>query len=276
MDMENDEKLNNPPSVNPIAETQPDSSVISESVKPVFRARKFIEAELPDKVFASDEDYDNAIADYLDNAKRTVSESKQAGESIAQIVMDNPELADIIADLKSGVSFRVALAQQFDPSDLTVGEDEPDAEQYKKAVDERRKRYEDSQQRIRSREENMEVSQKEFDQFMESSGWEPERQQEFVDWMQGFFTDFGNGKITKDVLVKLRKAFEYDDAVEEARQEGEIDGRNTAIETKRVKKATAGDGLPTGGTGTVLPDRPVSGDKDLIDEVLENSRRRAW
>ncbi len=243
---------------------------------PQLRSRKYIEEVYPDRTFGSDEEYDNALMEHMEGNKAKLAENDEANKSIAEILFDHPEFAEIIEDLKSGVPFKVALAKHFDPEELTVGDDEPEAEQYRQAAADRRRRYEESQTRIREREENTQLTVKEVEQFLEATGWDEEKSEAFLGWMQETVDDFARGKITKTVLGKMRQAFEYEEAVAEARTEGEIEGRNATIEARREKKTTGGDGLPTGGAGAVSVEQQDVEEKDFFDDVLEARERRKW
>lgn len=60
-----------------------------------------------------------------------------------EVVQAYPEFAQIIEDVANGVPVQVAIARQFDPSELAVPEGEPDYDAYKKAATERSQRLAD-------------------------------------------------------------------------------------------------------------------------------------
>lgn len=211
------------------------------------RSHDFVREAYPDKQFQSDEQYEEALMEYLNHTKAKLSDNEAANEAIAEILFDYPEFAEIIEDMKNGVPVRVALARHFDPDDMTINDDEQDADKYKEAVANRKKRKADADARIKEREANLELSEKEFDDFMEQCGWDDEKTENFAGWIQEFINDFARGLIKKPVLLKLKQAYEYEEAVEEARQDGEIEGRNSKIEAERVRKSQSTDGLPKGG-----------------------------
>lgn len=49
-----------------------------------------------------------------------------------EVVQAYPEFAQIIEDVANGVPVQVAIARQFDPSELAVPEGEPDYDAYKR------------------------------------------------------------------------------------------------------------------------------------------------
>ena len=68
-----------------------------------------------------------------------------------EVVQAYPEFAQIIEDVANGVPVQVAIARQFDPSELAVPEGEPDYDAYKKAATERSQRLADMKARTEAR-----------------------------------------------------------------------------------------------------------------------------
>ena len=235
----------------------------------ILRSKEIFLRILPGKEFKTDEEYEAALADYLE-------QQEAAGRSISDILFENPELAEILTDIGKGYSFKQALLKHFGPDDFEANYNEPDADELRQIAEGRRVKIRESEERIARRDENVATSQTTFDNFVNQQGWDEEKQQEFLRWLEEVVVGLSeNGIITEGTLKKLSSAFEFEEKIEEARQDGVIAGKNEKIETARTRKSTSIDGLPAGGAGAVVPKETIAPeDMDFIDEVLMSSERR--
>ena len=98
-----------------------------------------------------------------------------------------------------------------------------------------------------------------IDKFAEKHAMEAADKEAFIKFVNDLYDDLSVLKLSAATLEKLYKAMTYDEAVAEAAEAAEIDGKNQAIEAARVKKAeeTAGDGVPAlQGGSAPEPERP--------------------
>lgn len=177
--------------------------------------------------------------------------------------------------MANGIPVQVAIARQFDSSELAVPEGEPDYEAYKQAAEERTKRLADMKARVETREKNMARSKTDVDAFFAEQGLSEEEQQRFVAWVDNeILANLLDGKVNKEILTKLYQGWVYDTAVAEARETGKVEGRNEQIETRRVR-AQKTDGLPADGGGVEATSASET-DKDIIDEVITRRNKRRF
>lgn len=201
----------------------------------------------PDMTFEAEGDLFEDAAVRLRDAEERNAKYDEANAALAEVMEDYPEFAEIISDLQNGVELRVALARQFDPEDLVVEPGEYAETDWNKAKEERAQRRKEAQERMERYNSNMTETVSLINSMKE---WDDDKEEEFAQWLGSSFTDIAQGKITPELLKKLRHGFIFEEAVDEARKEGEIEARNSEIEAKRIKKATAGDGMPQPGASS--------------------------
>lgn len=201
----------------------------------------------PDMTFEAEGDLFEDAAVRLRDAEERNAKYDEANAALAEVMEDYPEFAEIISDLQNGVELRVALARQFDPEDLVVEPGEYVETDWAKAKEERAQRRKEAKERSAAIDANWKESLATLDSMKE---WDEEKEDEFGQWLGSSLTDIAQGKITPELLKKLRHGFIFEEAVDEARKEGEIEARNSEIEAKRIKKAAAGDGMPQPGASS--------------------------
>ena len=246
-----------------------------EQTPRVSRVREYMTAKFPDREFGDDSELEQALYDYLTQSDKKIAGHEAANKTIMEVVQAYPEFAQIIEDVANGIPVQVAIARQFDPSELAVPEGEPDYEAYKQAAEERTKRLADMKARVETREKNMARSKTDVDAFFAEQGLSEEEQQQFVAWVDNeILANLLDGKVNKEILTKLYQGWVYDTAVAEARETGKVEGRNEQIETRRVRTQKT-DGLPAY-DGGVEATSAVKTDKDIIDEVITRRNKRRF
>lgn len=214
--------------------------------------QSYYKEKYPDMTFESDNDLFSDAANRLRAADERAAKFDAANLSIQEVMEEYPEVGDFVSDLMKGIDIRVALQRHFDMDDFSVEEGEEVEADYNKAIEERRARRKEAEERIATRNANWEESTKLFDEMAE---WDAEKEEEFGKWLGASLNDIAMGKITRDLMTKLRHAFIFEEAVADAHKDGEIKGRNSEIEAKRIKKAEKVDNMPSAGTGGVaVPD----------------------
>lgn len=245
-----------------------------EQTPHVSRVREYMTAKFPDREFGDDDELEQALYDYLTQSDKKIAGHEAANKTIMEVVQAYPEFAQIIEDVANGIPVQVAIARQFDSSELAVPEGEPDYEAYKQAAEERTKRLADMKARVETREKNMARSKTDVDAFFAEQGLSEEEQQRFVAWVDNeILANLLDGKVNKEILTKLYQGWVYDTAVAEARETGKVEGRNEQIETRRVR-AQKTDGLPA--DGGVEATSASETDKDIIDEVITRRNKRRF
>lgn len=245
-----------------------------EQTPHVSRVREYMTAKFPDREFGDDDELEQALYDYLTQSDKKIAGHEAANKTIMEVVQAYPEFAQIIEDVANGIPVQVAIARQFDSSELAVPEGEPDYEAYKQAAEERTKRLADMKARVETREKNMARSKTDVDAFFAEQGLSEEEQQRFVAWVDNeILANLLDGKVNKEILTKLYQGWVYDTAVAEARETGKVEGRNEQIETPCTSakdRRTPADG------GGVEATSASETDKDIIDEVITRRNKRRF
>jgi hypothetical protein len=236
------------------------------------------ETEAPAKTESSAaEEVNTLIVEFIPDADLSTPGSRETAikdlltrfininNSLMDVVEDEPEFGMVLDDVLKGSKVASALARHYGPEAFSEpAEGEPDYEEFGKYKKERIEKRKKNQERRKMLQSNEEISLKEIDSYMEEEGLSPEQAQDFFSKADEFFKDVFDGKITKDHLAMLKKAFGYEDAVKEAEESGRIDGRNEQIVEQKVKKPVT-SGMPEINEGGIPP--PKSGRKGLLDEL---------
>ena len=214
--------------------------------------------ELAERGYAEDE---ATINGYKDN------------EKVIQDILDSDkDAAAVISEMIiNGTPFRAAVAKYFDPEDLVAKEGDEDYEYYQKSTEERKRMGQEFRARGEEKRKNTKDAYDNIDKFAAKKALDNAAKDEFINFVNTLYNDLSVLKLSMSTLEKLYKAMTYDEAVAEAAETGEIDGKNAAIEAQRVRKntATAGDGVPTpqGGSAPVKP-KPERR-KTIFDDLPE-------
>lgn len=263
----------------PVAEPTPEptgESVPEQAVEEPAPASP--ETEVPAEAPEAGNDIDAMIAELMPGADVSTPEAREAtiGElltrlyninnSLAEVVDDEPEFGMVLNDILKGSKVATAFARHYGPDSFSEPvEGDPDFEEFGKYKQERAERHKKKQERQKSLKANEEVSMQEITSYMEEKGLTPEQAQDFFTQADEFFTDIFDGKITKDHLAMLEKAFGYEDAVAEAEETGKVAGRNEKIVEEKVKKPTT-SGMPEINEGG-MPPQPKERRTGLLDEL---------
>lgn len=203
--------------------------------------------DLAERGFAEDEE---KIKNFEDNAK-----------VIEDLLDSDKDLASVVSEMiVNGTPFRAAVAKFFDPESLVAKEGDEDYEYYQKSSDERKKMGQAFRERGAQKRANEKEAYDNIDKFAEKHAMEAAEKEAFINFVNELYNDLSVLKLSAQTLEKLYKAMTFDEAVAEAAETAEIDGKNQAIEAARVKKTadTAGDGVPApmGGSAPAPTPRP--------------------
>lgn len=201
-------------------------------------------------------------------------EYKAMMEKDNQLIMDvldaEPRLAKIFQDLSMGATLREALARHFDPDDLTAQEGDPDYEAWDKnrtTRSEELKKRKEMDEKISA---NKEMTGAEIRAFAEENNMDKEQALEFLGKLDELFSNVYAGLIDRKTLAFLKKAIDADQMVADAREEGEIEGRNAKIK-EQIAPAKVGDGLPKVATADNAPTPEAPAKKKGYIESLMGS-----
>ena len=212
--------------------------------------------DLAERGFAEDEE---RIKNFEDNNK-----------VIEDLLDSDKDLASVVSEMiVNGTPFRAAVAKFFDPESLEAKEGDEDYEYYQKSAEERKKMGQEFRERGARRRANEKEAYDNIDKFAEKHAFEAAEKDAFIAFVNELYNDMSDLKLSMKTLEKLYKAMTFDEAVAEAAESAEIDGKNQAIEAARAKRATAtaGDGVPAPMGGSAPAHTPVPRRQTVFDDL---------
>ncbi len=200
----------------------------------------------------SDDDDEGNYGRLIEYVKR----SKSDRDLLSDTFKNNPELAQVFADVAAGKrGAGAALARYFGKDALTAEEGSAEYAEIQKAEEERKEELEHYKQSQKQYDENVERTLPEFKKLVEATGANADDYLEKI-WDKIIYP-ITQGLFTQEVFDFLQKGLEYDTDVNAAKAAGVVEGRNENINKMRSRPD---DGLPKG-----MPsgNSPVSGKKDM-------------
>ena len=250
---------------------------VTATERPAGRVRAFMLAKFPDRSWEDDAELENGVADWLEEADKSLADYRTADEKIRVIAEKYPEIMAIAEDLAKdpGMPLGVAIRRNIDEDELEVGEDDPGFEQLRKSREERasrRKAREEYQQQL---DRNMEASREIVEKYLADNEMSEEEAAALGKYVDDIMEAYLDGRLTVDVLNMFRNAMNYSKDVADAREVGKVEGMNANIDAERQRRQEATDGLPGPGssTGRIAPPAPAE-PGDMIDEILKRNERR--
>lgn len=228
---------------------------------PKYRER--LRSRFADANPQSDQEWD-------DLTERALSEDEENAKVLQDILDSDKDLSTVVSEMiVNGTPFRAAVAKYFDPEDLVAKEGDEDYEYYQKSTDERKRMGQEFRARGEEKRKNTKDAYDNIDKFAEKNGMDAAAKDEFIGFVNTLYNDLSVLKLTPETLTKLYKAMTYDEAVAEAAETGEIDGKNAAIEAQRVRKTSAanGDGVPTPQGGSAPVPTPKPKKSTIFDDI---------
>ncbi len=229
----------------------------------------------PDREFKSDEDYDKGMEEYLDELEGYKERGTMANQKLIALFESEPQVGDVVRDMINGATFREALARHMSPEDLTAVEGDPDFEGWNKNKATREESLNKRKAKQEEYAKNLEFSQQAIEEFAKENDMDDESAGKFLARFDSMLADINSGKISKDVLMTIKKAWDYDNDITTAREQGELAGKNKNIVAQKEAAKPKGDGLPKIGGSSVAP-QANKPEPNYIDGLLERtSKRRA-
>jgi len=223
--------------------------------KKPYRWADRLSKEYPDRKYESDDDYENAMDEYLGELEGYRERGRLANQKLISVFDTNPAVGSIVRDMMEGSSARAALARHFAPEDLVPQEGDDDYESWKKNKIEREESLAKRKKRDEDYANNTKATQAAIEEFVTENGMDDAAAGEFLSYIDTHISDIMNGKLSKDLLGMFHKARNYEAEVAKAREIGEIAGKNQKIVAEKEKKPV-GDGLPKPKNTGSGPDKP--------------------
>lgn len=239
--------------------------------KPKHRYADRLSKIYPDRKFESDEDMDNAVEERFNENESFRERANTANEKLIALFEAEPQVGAIVRDMLNGASFREALARHVSPEDLVAAEGAPDYEGWNKNKSAREEAAAKRKAMADEYNANLEFSQQAVTEFAAENNMTEEAAEAFLGKVDEMLAAVNSGKVSKEFLTMMNKAFNHDAAVQQARETGEIAGKNQKIvATKQAEPI--GDGLPkVTGSSEVKDEKPKQ--KGYFENLIEKQNR---
>lgn len=190
-------------------------------------------------------------------------------DKLIRAIQDHPEANIFLAELTAGVPLKVALARaEIDIYEPEEGDE--DFEEYIKAYNERKNNLVMAKKKEQQYIENFSKSKVDIASFFDSHNLNLQEQQEFEEFIDDTISNLFNGLINKEILSKLHQAWKYEEHVQQAKETGELNGRNANIEAQREQRHRQVDGLANSGVRSNTPE--PTHQIDYIDKLIKGRR----
>lgn len=241
---------------------------VNEPEKKRFKDR--VSEMYPDAPMETEEDLDALYNRYADEKEGELGNIKDMLQIVEDLMSADEDLYAVVSDMiVNKTPFRAAIAKFLSQEDLTPIPSDDDYDAVMAAHNERVEKGKSRAALMQEIEKNEEKTYADFEKFIADNAMSEEQAQELNDTIGEYFENLLHKKITPEMLEMFRKAMDYDDAIARADSEGELRGRNAAIEAKRVtSESKKGDGIPAmvGGSGEM--------EKTTSDKVSFLGRKR--
>lgn len=226
-----------------------------------------IRTSRPDGNYDEDEEeYSRQVMSMLDELEGKAGQYDQMSEKMSARFNKNPEEAEAFLAYLDGTPLTSAIRRYMGDEALMMKEGDEGWEDYQKAGKEREEQFASNRAALDQFMQNAKDSDVTMADFIKEAELDEEGAQNFKDLVVSIANDISAGKITKDTLMLLQRATNYDKDIEGAREQGRVEGRNEKIEVE--KKRMKGSGLPD-----------VSAGGNAQEEVVETKQKSptaAW
>lgn len=202
-----------------------------------------IRTSRPDANYDEDEEeYSRQAMSILDDLEGRAGQYDKMSEKMSARFNQNPEEAEAFLAYLDGASLPSAIRRYMGDEALVMKEGDEGWDEYQKAGKEREEQFASNRAALDQFMQNAQDSDVTMADFIAEAGLDEEGAQNFKDLVVSITNDMSAGKITKDTLMLLNRAMNYEKDVEGSREQGRVEGRNEKIEVE--KKRMKGSGLP--------------------------------
>lgn len=245
----------------------------SEGEAPTNKYAERLAKAYPDRSFETEEDYEKGLDEYLGELEGYRERGVLANQKLIALFEAEPQVGDVVRDMMNGATFREALTRHISPEDLTAIEGDPDYEGWNKNKAAREEGLNKRKTRESDYAKNLELSQQAIEEFARENDMDDAAAGKFLARFDAMLADVNSGKISKDVLTTMKRAWEYDNDVTKAREQGELAGQNKKIIAQKQAEKPKGDGLPKLGSKSEPPEVKKP-EPQYIDRVFEHVEKR--
>lgn len=233
-----------------------------------------IRTSRPDAKYDEDEEeYSRQAMSILDDLEGRAGQYDKMSEKMSARFNQNPEEAEAFLAYLDGASLPSAIRRYMGDEALVMKEGDEGWDEYQKAGKEREEQFASNRAALDQFMQNAQDSDVTMADFIAEAGLDEEGAQNFKDLVVSIANDMSAGKITKDTLMLLNRAMNYEKDVEGSREQGRVEGRNEKIEVE--KKRMKGSGLPnTNASGNASEEVDVKQSNSTADWLGKFSSRK--
>lgn len=186
-----------------------------------------------------------------------LSRYRDSNNKLNEMFKENPESAYFLNSMADpNEKMGVTLLRYFGPLFKAAIEDPTpeNQEAFTNALEEHAERLKEDERLQEEFDNNITESEAVISEWADRKGLNEDELNGVRDCITKMFTDYLQGKVTTDILDAAYKSINYENDVNKARKEGEVQGRNEQI-TEKLRK-TEGDGIPAivgGGRANTKP-----------------------
>lgn len=221
----------------------------------------------PDMTFEDDAAWNRQMRADADEDDKRLKQYDENTKAINDLFANDPRSAEWWLTWKKnkGKSPIAAMIRVYGSDFLREGLDDPDlADQIEEAEKEYLDTLTEGREYSAEVQKNLDKTLDMADEYGRANGMKTEEVDALLEKVFDRFKNIQLGIVTAEDLDWVRKVENYDQALEEARAEGETVGRNTRIR-EQLRKRGEGDGIPPlGGTASTKPETMpgIVGDRD--------------
>lgn len=250
-----------------------------EVMTPRDRIRAMMSQRYPDRSFdgenASD-DLDELIASELESNATELEESRANNQKVLDLFNRDPRMVRFLLKMAASKDTNPidVLIEMFGPDILDAMQSEEGKAKISEATAKWMEQKATEEAGAQARMDNYENSVKDIAAFAEENGLTDEQAVALFEKINQIGFDIIEGKYTREAMQMAYDAMNFSSAVENARKEGERDGRNAKIEEKLTKVNKPMDMPPAvGGQGATVPEPKPNKRDDFFDGIREEVSR---
>lgn len=212
---------------------------------------------------------ESSLMDYINQLEEYNAKSKEAAGKLNDLFESEPELAGFMRDVLNGASAMEAIALNFDTNEFPKP-GEPDYKTWETHKQHREYRLNEIKKKDAEFSQNVDNAIKTIEEFGKENNLTEEELNSFISMVDATMAEILNGKVSKEFLDKMYKALVFEEKIEEAKDEGKIEGRNENIEA-----LTKEENIPAF-QSTTIPEEPVQKVPGMVSRLQKKLDNRNY
>lgn len=190
-----------------------------------------------------DNDVFGLAADELSKYDEDRKKRQEVDEKMNTLFKSNPRASRIFVDWSKGKDPIENLVEMYGDDFVAALQSPEGKDKFKQALEKWRKGKDAEEAHQKAYDENINNTARVLIEFADKNNLTDEQMKGIIEQAYAFASDAMEGKYSPEFLTVVMKAGNFDRAVEDARNEGRIDGRNEKIEAK-LRQSKNPTGMP--------------------------------